>query len=720
MFQKNKNKTFVFFVILLLIIVNAYLNNIQTKISSLDIKNNSNEFLNKSANASSEQVIFSLSKIYQFDNQLGAMNDIVIQDNLAYVAVRWGGLVIFDISDLTNPVNIGSYYEPVNTTSVSDTVLTSGIFVKDDVAFIADGENGLLIVNISNPSIPTKIGDYREESEWKHCYHIFVENNFAYLGTGLYLIILDVSNLTSPEKILEKEYFGIKGLQVKNEILVLTFSSSSIIIDASNLLNLTVITTLFDTIAFEIRNKCLFTIKKPYRLIIFNLTIYPTPSVITNYSLSINGAAEYLCTNDKYIYVGSTEEIIILDIQEISAPQNISKISGLNWYYEEDSIWIKRKLVTLYDVAKNDILLFIDYQRGLFIHKTSNAPGNTLLGYYEGGMRTELIRVKGKFLYVTSRVEFPYYPARLEIFVIRRDSLIKISTYYTNFNINDVVIGDGVVFLVAAGGIEVVDINDPKNPTKISNYYYPEPTFVWNIYYDSQQKIIYLCCDIEGLVILDATNLQNLTVLSVIKDFHGYSYRAYDIYISNGVAFIADVQMFGGFGIIDVSDPSNSSLITYMPLNHAITGIYAKENLVYLTSSARVLEIFNVTSLTEPVKIGEYDENEHGDSNGHFFLFEDIYYVARKASFTLVNVSNPIVPQEIITINRPLSALYIDVFVANSLLYVACAWDGIEVWQLPVRSMSALEILLYTIYSVFIFAMFLTVIFAVFRKKKEI
>ena len=722
MFQDNRNKKLTFFVILLLIIVNAYLNNINTKISTLAVNKEPNAKPFDNINIASEQANYSLSKIYQFDDQLGAMNDIVIQSNFAYVAVRWGGLVIFDISDLNNPVIIGSYYEPVNTTSVSDSVLTSGIFIKDDVAFIADGENGLLIVNVSNPYIPTKIGNYREESEWKHCYHIFVENNYAYLGTGLYLIILDVSNLTSPEKIFEKEYFGIKDLQVENEILVLTFSSSSIIIDASNPLNLTVITTLSDTIACEIRNRYLFTVKKPNSLIIFNITTLPILSVIANFSISINGVAKYLCANDKYTYVGSTEEIIILDIQEITAPQNISKISDLNWFYEEDSIWIKRKLATLNDIGKNDILLFIDYQRGLFIHKTSNAPGNTLLSYYDGGMRAELVRVKGKFLYIASRAEFPYYPARLEIFAIKRDSLIRKGTYYTDFNINDLVIGDGVAFLIAAGGVEVVDISDSKNPTKVSHYYYPEPTFVWNLYYDPQHEIIYLCCDIEGLVILDASNLQNLTVLSVVKDFHGYSYRAYDIYVSNDVAFVSDVQTFGGFGIIDVSDPSNSTVITYVPLNRAITGIYVKEDLVYLTSSARVLEIFNVTILSEPVKIGEYDENEHGDSNGHFFLLGDIYFVARRQSFTLVNVSNPVAPQEVITINRPLSAFYIDVFVANSLLYVASAWDGIEVWQLPIipHSITISEILLYTIFSVFIFAMFFTVILVINRKKIEV
>ncbi|MHA1127158.1 MAG: LVIVD repeat-containing protein [Candidatus Heimdallarchaeota archaeon] len=722
MLQVNKNKKFLFFIILFIIII-TNINNINNNISKLTTQGESSIQSLNNINTASDQTNYSLSKINQYDDQLGAMNDVEIKGNFAYVAVQWGGLVIFDISDLENPFIIGSYYDPINTSSVSTNELTFGVFVKDDVAFVADGRNGLLILNVSNPENPIKITHFDALGYWDVYIDVCVANNYAYiLSSSDSLSILNISIIDQPYKISDIEYIGSQftNVQIKNDLVYLDGVSLSKIVNVSNPLNPELLLSLNNTQIFALQEDYLFTVDYYNNLIIYDASSLPLLTVITNYSLTINGSAKYLCVNEEYAYIGSTEEIIVVDIQELINPQEISKISQLNWFYQEDFIWITRRLVTFNEPNKRDILLFIDYQRGLFIHKTSNIPGNTLLSFYDGGMRAELVRVKGKFLYVASRVEFPYYPARLDIFALKDDSLIRKGTYYTDFNINDLIIGDDIALLVSAISVEIVDISDPKNPTKITNYNYPVPTFVWNLYYDPQQELIYLCCDIEGLVILDASNLQNLTVLSVVKDFQGYGYRAYDVYVSNGVAFVADVQMFGGFGIIDVSDPSNPIIITYAPLNRGIMGIYTKDGFAYLTSSTRVLEIFNVTILTEPVKIGEYDENEHGDSNGHFFLLGDIYFVARMQSFTLVNVSNPVAPQEVTTINRPLSAFYLDVFVANSLLFIASAWDGLEIWQLPINSQSKMiEILFYIIFSVYIFVFFFVIILVFNKNKKE-
>ena len=143
------------------------------------------------------QTAFTISQKMLFDDRLGPMNDIMIQNNLAFVAVSWGGLVIFDITDLSNPMLLGSYYEALNTTSVSDSELTSGVFVRDEIAFVADGANGMLVINVSNPNTPFKIGHYKDGESY---YNVFIKNNYAYLLRGSdTLVILNITNLSFPD-----------------------------------------------------------------------------------------------------------------------------------------------------------------------------------------------------------------------------------------------------------------------------------------------------------------------------------------------------------------------------------------------------------------------------------------------------------------------------------------------------------------------------------------
>jgi hypothetical protein len=63
-----------------------------------------------------------------------------------------------------------------------------------------------------------------------------------------------------------------------------------------------------------------------------------------------------------------------------------------------------------------------------------------------------------------------------------------------------------------------------------------------------------------------------------------------------------------------------------------------------------------------------------------------------------------------------------DVFVKESLMFVACAWDGIEIWNLPntIQPINLVLVVLYTILSVFAFSLFLIPIIIQRRRKKDI
>jgi|GEM_PF-3699494 len=88
-------------------------------------------------------------------------------NNTAFIASRFDGLHIVDISDARYPTEVG-YYESVDARSVK---------IARDIALLADGDGGLKVVDISVRSNPILIGYYRrnllaDALAVKNCYAI--------------------------------------------------------------------------------------------------------------------------------------------------------------------------------------------------------------------------------------------------------------------------------------------------------------------------------------------------------------------------------------------------------------------------------------------------------------------------------------------------------------------------------------------------------------------
>jgi hypothetical protein len=60
-------------------------------------------------------------------------------------------LRVIDISNPTNPVEIGSYDTPGE---------AFGVYVSGNFAYVADRDSGLRVIDISNPKNPVEIGFY--------------------------------------------------------------------------------------------------------------------------------------------------------------------------------------------------------------------------------------------------------------------------------------------------------------------------------------------------------------------------------------------------------------------------------------------------------------------------------------------------------------------------------------------------------------------------------
>jgi|GEM_PF-1972828 len=110
---------------------------------------------------------------------------------MAYVAGGQAGLLIVDVSNPVSPTLRGTYNTPGHARTIQ---------VVGDTAYIADQEGGLQIISVSDPALPTLLGVYDTPGI---ALDVQVVGSKAYIadGWGSGLQILDVSNPISPTRL---------------------------------------------------------------------------------------------------------------------------------------------------------------------------------------------------------------------------------------------------------------------------------------------------------------------------------------------------------------------------------------------------------------------------------------------------------------------------------------------------------------------------------------
>jgi len=120
------------------------------------------------------------------DTTCFAVKDVYVQGNYAYCACDRDGLIILDISDPSHPIEVSRLDTPG---------FAEAVWVRDTLAFIADWNGGLRIIDVSNPVAPAEIGTtYVGEM----AVDVAVRGEYAYVGTrGSGMKVIDISDPSS-------------------------------------------------------------------------------------------------------------------------------------------------------------------------------------------------------------------------------------------------------------------------------------------------------------------------------------------------------------------------------------------------------------------------------------------------------------------------------------------------------------------------------------------
>ena len=119
----------------------------------------------------------------------GDVRAVAVQGHYAYVG-RGPRLLVWDVSDPAQPTLVGR--------SAVFPEIVEHVVVAGDLAYVADGEGGLVILNVSTPSSPSQVGAYDTPGQ---AYDLEVQGSYAYVADGSQgLRILNVTNPAAPSE----------------------------------------------------------------------------------------------------------------------------------------------------------------------------------------------------------------------------------------------------------------------------------------------------------------------------------------------------------------------------------------------------------------------------------------------------------------------------------------------------------------------------------------
>ncbi len=223
-----------------------------------------------------------------------AIQDLVIADNYAFCAIG-GGLLVLDISNLSNPINV--YYS-------NEYLWAKTVELLGDYLFVGSSET-LTVLDITDPSTPVVVGSFDSfvidgvKNEFYSINKIFIHGTYAYLtywsiNKGNVFLILDISHPPEP--------IGVAAHHFGNTSITFLFCSGNYICDNKAYVGFG--ETLY---IFDVKNKA-------------------SPKIISTYTFDDLAPIHDIIVESGYAFVGSYNGFAILDIHKSTKVRLVSKL----------------------------------------------------------------------------------------------------------------------------------------------------------------------------------------------------------------------------------------------------------------------------------------------------------------------------------------------------------------------------------------------------------
>ncbi|MEZ5358510.1 MAG: dockerin type I domain-containing protein [Candidatus Zixiibacteriota bacterium] len=470
----------------------------------------------------------------------------VVKDNYLYVAKRFAGTIILDISTPTAPTQVST----VPPTSYTNTY---GLKLFGDILALNHDFYGFDLYNVSDPANPVfvrRLDQYGNESD------IEIVGPYAYVtGRGYGLVIYNISNLSNPvqhgtyDPPLEDEY--VEGVAISGTYAYLTIGGYSAgyngfrVIDISNpnypspVANGPINETYRDIF---LHDDNVYAISNDRGLKIFDTVDPNSPALIGSalvpfdlQSIAVSGDRAYVMSEQNYSTYDC--DFYIYDISDRTNPVALAEYPDYHHY-------------TGWDIAAIDNLVYICYGSVLQILDATDPTNLTVL--FDGSIGAGLLEfeIQGNYLYGVDLGSGLF--------------IYDISDPTSPLLTNSVTLGDALWDVEVEGnyayvsqnhGVFVVDVTDPYAPFEAGEFYY------FNLHVRGMRiagEKLYVVSQTAELMILDVSDPVNPVYLGQSGTYNDNS----SLFALNDLVLATNS---GGLSTFDVYTPTTPVFILSEP-----------------------------------------------------------------------------------------------------------------------------------------------------------
>jgi hypothetical protein len=112
-----------------------------------------------------------------------------VSGNYAFLSAYADGLLVMNVSNPSNPTRAALYQIPIS---------SRGLAISGNHVYLADGTKGVKVVNLSNPAFPSPTGLWKTTPKTGASHDIAISGQYAYVADYSGLRVLNISDPTSP------------------------------------------------------------------------------------------------------------------------------------------------------------------------------------------------------------------------------------------------------------------------------------------------------------------------------------------------------------------------------------------------------------------------------------------------------------------------------------------------------------------------------------------
>ncbi len=529
---------------------------------------------------SGDEPCANISSTGLWEGYASSYEDVAISGNYAY-CVGDNGLDVVDISDPHLPQLVTSY--PGSTGDKANANYYR-VKIENNRAYIIDGRD-LRIFDISNPAAPELWGTLRLSG---YGIDLALDNGYAFISTGYYngIDIIDISGATPPETVVTyRAPWYVFALHAENGNLYVSAGYQGFkLLDVSNPASPSLVTEISPSYqtadVFPVGN-LLYMLDAVYGLKIYDLSTPASPVKVGQYDDPSGMIAMVVEGSNAYI-THSAGGVKVLDVSTPSAPELKSQFNFPGFAMQM--------------VHNNNRLYVADEFRGLQILDVSDAAAPTRLGSLDSlGFSYDLVQ-KGNYLYMAK-----YYGLFI-LDVTDKTAPARAGTLVTDTPVGAIALKDSHA-LLAVGDynsvrLQVYDVTDPANLTRVGDV--PMDTYFGSAFITVYGDAAYIGSSdkVHVFDISDISQPVNVQTLStggrVLRTDGNYGYLLSDRNLT----------------VLDLSAPASPSVLTEVPLDggdyYYGQGIGIQGNTVIINGYdeySGVMLLYDISSPANPVLV---------------------------------------------------------------------------------------------------------------------